>query len=111
LEGDAWTHIRKGKTVVGYNFEATLKLTGKVKTSSREEAVSGEMSMDLMVDNDPDLEVHLKEGSGLPFAAELKKSIITHITACISQFINDLAEKAEKQKDKVEVRTDLNLYP
>ena len=35
IDGDAWTHIRKGKVVVGYNFEMSLKVSGNIKTAVR----------------------------------------------------------------------------
>jgi len=79
-------------------------LAGKVKTSSREESVSAEIEMDLMVDNEPDVNINITEGNNLPFVSLINKAILNHIKSSIAQFITDLAAKAEGQKNKVEVR-------
>jgi hypothetical protein len=100
---------RKGKSVVGYNFEAAVTLAGKVKTSSREESVSAEIEMDLMVDNEPDVNINITEGNNLPFVSLINEAILNHVKSSIAQFITDLAAKAEGQKNKVEVR-DTNAY-
>ena len=79
-------------------------MAGKVKTSSREESVSAEIEMDLMVDNEPDVNINITEGNNLPFVSLINKAILNHIKSSIAQFITDLAAKAEGQKNKVEVR-------
>jgi hypothetical protein len=84
-------------------------LAGKVKTSSREESVSAEIEMDLMVDNEPDVNINITEGNNLPFVSLINEAILNHVKSSIAQFITDLAAKAEGQKNKVEVR-DTNAY-
>jgi activator of HSP90 ATPase len=103
LEGEAWTHIRKGKSVLGYNFEAKLGFLGKIKAVGlREEEFSGELSADLMVDNEPDVECELRTGSQLPFSKELRSTVRKLFSDVLGKFIAELDEKARFQKQKTE---------
>jgi hypothetical protein len=49
MEADVWSHIRKGKTAVGYNIELELGVDGQVTAGPRQEPVLGSISADLMV--------------------------------------------------------------
>jgi len=102
LEGDAWTHIRKGKTVVGYNFEIVLTFSGKIKTSSREEHVAGELTADVMVDDDADVNIDIKEGSDLPFVSSVKQCVKSEFNRRIGKFVQELGQKAQVQREKTE---------
>jgi hypothetical protein len=103
LEGEAWTHIRKGRSVLGYNFEVKLDFMGKIKTGGgREDDFSGNLSADAMVDNDPEVECELTEGKQFPFSKELRASVQDTFRGVLSRFIVELDEKARSQKQKTE---------
>ena len=103
LEGEAWSHIRKGKSVLGYNFEVKLDFLGKIKAAGlREDQFSGELSADLMVDNEADVECQLKQGSHLPFSKELRCTVRRTFCGVLASFIAELDEKARSQKQKTE---------
>ena len=103
LDGEAWTHIRKGRSVLGYNFEVKLDFLGKIKTGGgREDDFSGNLSADAMVDNDPEVECELTEGRQFPFSKELRASVRDTFCGVLSRFIVELDEKARSQKQKTE---------
>ena len=70
MEADAWSHIRKGKAVVGYNVELQLSVLGKIRTASRQESIEGKLRADLMVDDTPNVDLSFSAGGTLPFSAQ-----------------------------------------
>jgi len=102
LEADVWSHIRKGKTAVGYNIELEMGVNGKVTAGSRQEDVLGSMTADCMVDNDPDVDLSLSKGTGLPFSKAIQESIKGEFIARLNAFIVDVKAKADAHKEKVE---------
>ena len=103
LEGEAWTHIRKGKSVLGYNFEVKLSFLGNIKAAGlREEDFSGELTADLMIDNEPDVQCDLQQGGQLPFHKELRNTVRETFSNVLRSFISELDEKARSQKQKTE---------
>jgi hypothetical protein len=112
LEGEACTHIRKGRSVLGYNFEVKLDFLGKIKTGGgREDDFSGNLSADAMVDNDPEVECELTEGRQFPFSKELRASVRDTFCGVLSRFIAELDEKARSQKQKTEAVSSAPVPP
>ena len=90
ISGDVWSHIRKGKSVLGYNLEFSLVVTGKVKTSSREEMLNASLECDLMVDHEEDPVVRFTAGDNLPFKDTVKKCILAEYHSRIGFFLKEL---------------------
>ncbi|EKX42918.1 hypothetical protein GUITHDRAFT_153394 [Guillardia theta CCMP2712] len=102
ITGDVWSHIRKGKSVLGYNLEFSLVVTGKVKTSSREEMLNASLECDLMVDHEEDPVVRFTAGDNLPFKDTVKKCILAEYHSRIGFFLKELETKADERKSKIE---------
>eukprot|EP00960_Hanusia_phi_P045968 757535-Hanusia_phi.AAC.3 len=100
ISGDVWSHIRKGKSVLGYNLEFTLVVAGKVKTSSREEMLSATLECDLMVDHEEDPVVRFTAGDGLPFKDTVKKCILAEYHSRIGAFLKELEPMKGKARSK-----------
>eukprot|EP00277_Geminigera_cryophila_P018813 CAMPEP_0179437966 /NCGR_PEP_ID=MMETSP0799-20121207/21763_1 /TAXON_ID=46947 /ORGANISM="Geminigera cryophila, Strain CCMP2564" /LENGTH=238 /DNA_ID=CAMNT_0021219239 /DNA_START=12 /DNA_END=728 /DNA_ORIENTATION=+ len=100
LEGDVWSHIRKGKTSVGYNIELEMGVSGDVTAGSRKEAVLGSMTADLMVDDEPDYNLSLSKGIGLPFTKAIQSAITNEFVTRVNTFVLELKAKADAHKNK-----------
>lgn len=102
MEADVWSHIRKGKTAVGYNIEIELGANGTVSCGERREEVLGSMTADLMVDDEPELQLSLSKGLGLPFTPQIQAAIKNEFIARFNTFVTELKAKADKHKQKAE---------
>jgi len=102
MEADVWSHIRKGKTAVGYNIELELGVDGQVTAGPRQEPVLGSISADLMVDNDPEFSLSLSKGVGLPFTPQIQTVIKSEFISRFNAFVAELKAKADAHKEKVE---------
>eukprot|EP00288_Rhodomonas_lens_P016244 CAMPEP_0177699206 /NCGR_PEP_ID=MMETSP0484_2-20121128/5461_1 /TAXON_ID=354590 /ORGANISM="Rhodomonas lens, Strain RHODO" /LENGTH=246 /DNA_ID=CAMNT_0019210371 /DNA_START=65 /DNA_END=805 /DNA_ORIENTATION=+ len=99
VEGDVWTHIRKGNSVVGYNLELGISVKGKAKTSGgREEPLGMDVRGDLMVDDEIDWQIEWSAGGDLPFSKDVKNVVMARINELIASFLKDLEAKAHEKK-------------
>mmetsp|Transcript_6272 Transcript_6272/g.15205 ORF Transcript_6272/g.15205 Transcript_6272/m.15205 type:complete len:281 (+) Transcript_6272:103-945(+) len=102
MEADAWSHIRKGKAVVGYNVELELSVVGKIRTAAREERIEGKLRADVMVDDEPNVDLSLSAGGTLPFSAQIRKALLGEFNARCSSFVTELEGKAQQQRSATE---------
>mmetsp|Transcript_35080 Transcript_35080/g.48653 ORF Transcript_35080/g.48653 Transcript_35080/m.48653 type:complete len:256 (-) Transcript_35080:151-918(-) len=92
IEGEAWTHIRKGKKVTGYNYEMQLGWLGSVTGGSNRTEIHGSLDYELTVDDDePD--VVFKINQSLPFSEQIKKSVIGFVNKQCSVMVRELSQK------------------
>jgi hypothetical protein len=101
MDADVWSHIRKGKTAVGYNIELELGVDGHLSAGDKKEPVMGSLTADLMVDNDPEVSLSLSKGTGLPFTPQIQAAVRAEFLSRVNTFVGDLQAKAEAHKEKV----------
>ena len=111
MDADVWSHIRKGKTAVGYNIELELGVDGCLSAGDKKEAVLGSMTADLMVDDEPECSLSLSKGTGLPFTPQIQAAIRADFLSRVNAFVRDLQAKAEAHKDKVDNAAPSALLP
>mmetsp|Transcript_11527 Transcript_11527/g.22022 ORF Transcript_11527/g.22022 Transcript_11527/m.22022 type:complete len:298 (+) Transcript_11527:134-1027(+) len=93
LTGSAWTHIRKGKKIIGYDYEITMSWKGDIdQCGMLVTTASGEAKYELTVDDDePTFEVSCSES--YPWFSVLKADILRCLNGRCQLFVKELQAK------------------
>mmetsp|Transcript_5303 Transcript_5303/g.19393 ORF Transcript_5303/g.19393 Transcript_5303/m.19393 type:complete len:266 (+) Transcript_5303:132-929(+) len=89
VEGDCWTHIRKGKKVVGFDYELSLRYSGALRSDSNKWLATGRVEYEFTVDDD-DPSVQFTSDQSFPFHNKIKAAVLEHITARLQVFVSEL---------------------
>lgn len=95
LEGDAWTHLRKGKLKTGYDFTFTLSWAGTVEGGSNRWPCQGKVeTYDLAMGEleSPDFVFSCREK--FPFRSSLEAAIVGKVKAQCKLFVGELERRA-----------------
>uniref|UniRef100_A0A7S0QVR7 Activator of Hsp90 ATPase AHSA1-like N-terminal domain-containing protein n=1 Tax=Pyramimonas obovata TaxID=1411642 RepID=A0A7S0QVR7_9CHLO len=92
IEGEAWTHVKKGKKSTGYNYEMEITWMGTVQGGSQRQQCQGKVEYELTVDDDEPSVVISCEPS-YPFSKQMKECVTGFINKQCAVMVKELALK------------------
>ena len=94
LEGDAWTHLRKGKLKTGYDYTFTITWAGAVMGGPNRWPCQGKVEYDLAMGEleNPDFVFSCRER--FPFRSSLEAAVICKVKAQCRVFVRELERRA-----------------
>lgn len=99
LTVEAWSHIRKGCLVCGYNVEAKLAFEGTATGGPKQVAFTGTIAAEAMVDTEAEVSVSItKIPSDVPFTSAIIADVRKHVSAQLQLWASRLQEKGRAVK-------------
>mmetsp|Transcript_25827 Transcript_25827/g.49040 ORF Transcript_25827/g.49040 Transcript_25827/m.49040 type:complete len:253 (+) Transcript_25827:109-867(+) len=105
IEGEAWTHIRKGKKATGYNYEMALTWVGIVSGRDMSEQVHGSLDYELTVDDDEPDTVFKCAQNHIPFVPQVKTCLLRLVCEKCAIMVSELSKKGGGDGWKVSAET------
>ena len=91
ITGECWIHIRKGKKILGYNFEVKVDWAGQILGGSGLQ-VHGFVEYNFMVD-DEDEEIVFRMAQNVPFKDQIGRAVKAVVSKKCAAFVKELAAK------------------
>lgn len=92
ITGECWVHIRKGKKVLGYDFDIKVDWAGQLLGGSGLQ-IHGFVEYSFTVDDD-DEEILFMMKQDVPFKAQVGRAVKAVVSAKCAAFVRDLSAKA-----------------
>lgn len=108
IEGEAWTHIRKGKKATGYNYEMSFGWNGSVSGGTARQDVHGTLEYELTVDDDEPSFV-FSCVQDVPFKKEIQSALLGFINQQCQVFVKELSDKGGGGKGWQAAPTESNV--
>jgi len=91
ITGECWIHIRKGKKILGYNFEVKVDWAGQILGGSGLQ-VHGFVEYNFTVD-DEDEEIEFRMAQNVPFKDQIGRAVKAVVSKKCAAFVKELAAK------------------